>query len=539
MVSLDGNTFANAQFPDGVQVINQAYTVVESPTRAIFLHVTTSSKQGHEWGTLFTSNSNGTYYTASMQFVNRDSTGFVDYERVPGLDGVAILNAVASPKEASMGAPKHAITKITYDSGGSWRSIAPPLKDVQGAAYDCAGDKDCHLHLHSYTEIQDPVNIFSASSAVGLLVGVGNVGKHLDAYSNADTFLSTDAGQSWKEIRKGVHLHRFGDHGALLVLVDAKAATDRILYSIDEGASFSEYYFTKDKVRVTNLLTEPASTSRRFILLGSVSGGNYAAYRIDFDNIEQRQCKLNMNNNDESDFAPWTPKDQENSCLFGHVMRYYRRKPERQCFIGHEYEPIKQLANNCTCLKTDFECAYNFVRQSDGTCTLASGQHAVTPACNKGQEYYFVPTGYSKLPKSTCEGEHLIYPSEQRKCTEWSQAPDTDVPNADVPKSSGVTSGVVFLVLFSVGAFVGLAVFMARDHRSAAQTATEYAETALHLGHGVVEWARFWIERIPIPQSLRSLEEWVRGARYTRLSTDEHNEVDLADYDYDDSARLL
>lgn len=67
MVSLDGIHFAPARFPPDMHLENQAYTVLESVTDSIFLHVTTHQKIGAEWGSLFKSNSNGTDFTLSLQ----------------------------------------------------------------------------------------------------------------------------------------------------------------------------------------------------------------------------------------------------------------------------------------------------------------------------------------------------------------------------------------------------------------------------------------------------------------------------------------
>jgi hypothetical protein len=52
-VSLDGQHFAEGQFPPGQGINNKAYTILESSTGSVFLHVTTSSKAGGEYGDLF------------------------------------------------------------------------------------------------------------------------------------------------------------------------------------------------------------------------------------------------------------------------------------------------------------------------------------------------------------------------------------------------------------------------------------------------------------------------------------------------------
>lgn len=70
--------------------------------------------------------------------------------------------------------------------------------------------------------------MFSLSSAVGLMVGVGNVGSNLLPYRDGDMFLTRDAGKTWFEIQKGAHLWEFADQGALLILVDDEEPTNYV-----------------------------------------------------------------------------------------------------------------------------------------------------------------------------------------------------------------------------------------------------------------------------------------------------------------------
>lgn len=96
---------------------NMAYTVLESSTDSIFLHVTTNSMAGSEWGSLVKSNSNGTYYAMSQEHVNRNSKGYVDFEKMIGLDGVALINIVGNPDDAALSGSKKLQTRITHNDG--------------------------------------------------------------------------------------------------------------------------------------------------------------------------------------------------------------------------------------------------------------------------------------------------------------------------------------------------------------------------------------------------------------------------------------
>lgn len=95
----------------------QAYTVLESTTDSVFLHVTTHSNSGSEWGSLFKSNSNGTYYSLTLEYANRNGRGFVDFEKMIGLDGIALVNIVSNPSEATLSGFKKLQTKITHNDG--------------------------------------------------------------------------------------------------------------------------------------------------------------------------------------------------------------------------------------------------------------------------------------------------------------------------------------------------------------------------------------------------------------------------------------
>lgn len=95
----------------------QAYTILESSTDAVFLHVTMSTSNGAEWGNLLKSNSNGTYYGLSLDHVNRNTPGYVDFEKMIGINGVILANIVANPDEAVHTQKKKLQTRISHNDG--------------------------------------------------------------------------------------------------------------------------------------------------------------------------------------------------------------------------------------------------------------------------------------------------------------------------------------------------------------------------------------------------------------------------------------
>jgi hypothetical protein len=79
--------------------------------------VTTSEPPHPYWGTLIKSNSNGTFFGKSISNVNRNDHGFVDFEKIIGLDGIALVNVVVNPDEAILTGTKVLQTRITHNDG--------------------------------------------------------------------------------------------------------------------------------------------------------------------------------------------------------------------------------------------------------------------------------------------------------------------------------------------------------------------------------------------------------------------------------------
>ena len=95
----------------------QAYTVLESTTGSLFFHMTMSEPPAPYWGTILKSNSNGTYFGVAIENVNRDERGYVDFEKMIGLDGIALVNIVSNSDEATITGSKLLQTRITHNDG--------------------------------------------------------------------------------------------------------------------------------------------------------------------------------------------------------------------------------------------------------------------------------------------------------------------------------------------------------------------------------------------------------------------------------------
>ena len=119
-VTVDTNTWAKAQFPhaSSAKLRENAYTIVESTTHSLAVDVVLQDKSSI--GTMFVSNSNGTFFVESLKDTNRNDMGYVDYEKLYGVDGVGLANVVSNAKDVEgRGAQKQLKTMITFDDGMS------------------------------------------------------------------------------------------------------------------------------------------------------------------------------------------------------------------------------------------------------------------------------------------------------------------------------------------------------------------------------------------------------------------------------------
>lgn len=120
---------------------SQAYTILESSTNSIFLHVTLSEPPNPYWGNLLKSNSNGTYFGLSMDYVNRDDRGYVDFEKMIGLDGIVIINSVSNPSDAALSKKKELQTLISHNDGEWHGDKAQRDIDIVFCRWDLEADR--------------------------------------------------------------------------------------------------------------------------------------------------------------------------------------------------------------------------------------------------------------------------------------------------------------------------------------------------------------------------------------------------------------
>ncbi|KAH8591976.1 hypothetical protein B0O99DRAFT_630824 [Bisporella sp. PMI_857] len=426
--SVNGESFAEANFPPGFKVNHRegykGYTVLDSSTHSVFLHVTTNNEQGREYGTIIKSNSNGTSYVLSLDAVDTDTLGYVDFEKLLGLEGVAMVNVVANYQSKNYKKEgKKLKSMITHNDGAEWDYLQPPSLDAEKKKFGCSGSlQKCSLHIHGYTERRNKGHTFYSQSAIGLMVGTGNVGEYLNSKADGvDTFLTADGGINWKSVKKGEYMWEYGDQGSIIVIVKDNQKTKVVHYSLDEGDTWEDYEFSSDEILVNDITTVPSDNARNFLLWGK-KDGKLVTINLDFTGLTDKQCKLDESDVTAGDYYLWQPKHpkQNDDCFFGHISQYHRKNPKADCFNGRMIPHLHDIVNNCTCTRRDFECDFNFERQTDGSCALVKGysppDHSQICAQDTSVEEYYDPTGYRRIPMTTCAGGTELDISRAHPC---------------------------------------------------------------------------------------------------------------------------
>jgi len=202
--------------------------------------------------------------------------------------------------------------------------------------------------LHSLTSERYPYP-YSISNAVGIIVGIGNVGRYLKYDSNKqNTYISRDGGLTWFEVIKGPHIVEFGDHGGLILLAPLYKTTDYILYTWNYGVTWEAIQLPQ-KMQVDNIVIEPTSTSSKFIVFGEPHDNNNGLIiSMDFKDLHENKCQGESTPDDEgSDYEYWSPNDgrHDTVCFLGRKVSYVRRKKNSPCYNGQEYEPQQFIDN--------------------------------------------------------------------------------------------------------------------------------------------------------------------------------------------------
>jgi hypothetical protein len=440
---------------------HHGFTVVDTSEGQVFLQINHEG-DGAVWGHLYMSDASGYRFSLSLQENRRNDDGTCDFAKFEGMQGVYVANyfdadSLGPNKKnsgAGMGVKKGdttagAFTKkskrhvgddpnvrsvITFNKGGQWNFLQPPASDSKGKPTNCFPNAGCSLHIHGTSDYWGP--FYSLDSAIGLAMATGNLGTRLTPYAaKTNTYFTRDGGVTWNEAAKGSHIYEFGDHGGLILMTRDNIPTNKLVYSWDQGQSWTEYEFSKTKVEVNNIIIERSGKGLEFLLYGTAEGSKSRksiVYYLDFTE-HMPPCKnVDGAGSSGSDFELWEPRAvfQGASCILGHEVKYTRRKRNAACMTGLAHAR-EVFVRNCECVEADYECDIDYYKDvNGGACVLQKNEdgsaveynmtRSIAMQCNRqeNQGFYYQPTGYRRVAGDTCTGgvNHL---GSQSSCPSW------------------------------------------------------------------------------------------------------------------------
>jgi hypothetical protein len=398
-----GHTFKHARLPTQTGATERGYTIMDVSSGAVTVNVLFRRTN---WGNVYTSDGNGDNYALNLRYASRSDTNQADFATVRGIEGIFLANVEITPSVSG----SDLATRISYDRGGEWFPLAAPDSEKSS----CTNPQKCHLHLNAQSSTtRQP--FFSRTKAIGVVIGTGNVGDKLSR-SGFKTFLSRDAGKTWKTILQGANHFEISQNGGIILAARKDQPTDRISWSTSDGQSWNEcllpvlgskrsnqpmsvveperdwtsrtaflesmgptflktsddsddvsnsdQVYVGDKresaiAAVNAIISVPSQdASARFLV--HIGSGSFAY--LDFNNTESRSCiGWDDPRVPNSDYEVWSPSDLDgDGCLLGAKIVYARKKPDARCWISHATTPEILHSIHCQCFRQDYMCDYCF-----------------------------------------------------------------------------------------------------------------------------------------------------------------------------------
>ncbi|XP_036413192.1 VPS10 domain-containing receptor SorCS1 [Colossoma macropomum] len=390
---------------------------------------------------LYVSEAGGVYYTLALENVmssmGPEGNVMIDLYEVAGIKGMFLANKKIEEQVK---------TYITYNKGRDWRLLQAPSSDLQGNSIHCILPYcSLHLHLHVSANPYTSGNIASKESAPGIIVASGSIGAELTT-SNVSMFITSDAGNTWRQIFDEEYSVLYLDQGGALVAIRHTPLPIRHLWlSFDEGRVWNKYSFTSSPLFVDGVLGEPGEETLIMTIFGHVSHrSEWQLVKIDFRSIFNRRCT-------EADYQTWHLHNQGEPCLMG-VKRIYRKlKPIARCVMGKTYS-VSVTSEPCDCTESDFECDYGYERRTDGRCTPAFWfqPSSMSRSCTTGHTF-LNSTGYRKVVSNNCTaGVKDLYTARRLPCP--SQAPKgLHLVTSEGKLTALLSHNVTFLVFLEQG----------------------------------------------------------------------------------------
>ncbi|XP_069467857.1 VPS10 domain-containing receptor SorCS1-like isoform X3 [Ambystoma mexicanum] len=355
---------------------------------------------------LYISDTRGVLFTLALENVKSshgaEGNVMIDLYEVAGIKGMFLANKKIDNQVK---------TFITYNKGRDWRLLQAPEVDLRGDAVHCLLPY-CSLHLHLKVS-ENPYtsgNIASRDTAPGIIVASGNIGSEL-SNSDISMFISSDAGNSWRQIFEEEHSVLYLDQGGVLVAMKHTSLPIRHLWlSFDEGRSWNKYMFSSSPLFVDGVLGEPGEETLIMTVFGHFSHrSEWQLVKVDYKSIFDRRCT-------REDYRPWQLHSQGEACIMGAKRTYKKRRSEKKCMQGKYGSAMS--SEPCVCTEADFECDYGYERHSNGQCLPAFWYNpsSLSKDCSFGQSY-LNSTGYRKVVSNNCtDGVRERYTAKPQQC---------------------------------------------------------------------------------------------------------------------------
>uniref|UniRef100_A0A5F9CHL2 Sortilin related VPS10 domain containing receptor 1 n=1 Tax=Oryctolagus cuniculus TaxID=9986 RepID=A0A5F9CHL2_RABIT len=389
-VSYRRNAFAQMKLPK--YALPKDMHVISTDENQVFAAV-------QEWNqndtyNLYISDTRGVYFTLALENVqsSRGPEGnvMIDLYEVAGIKGMFLANKKIDNQVK---------TFITYNKGRDWRLLQAPDTDLRGDPVHCLLPY-CSLHLHLKVS-ENPYTsgiIASRDTAPSIIVASGNIGSELSD-SDISMFVSSDAGNTWRQIFEEEHSVLYLDQGGVLVAMKHTSLPIRHLWlSFDEGRSWSKYSFTSIPLFVDGVLGEPGEETLIMTVFGHFSHrSEWQLVKVDYKSIFDRRCA-------EEDYRPW--QLHREACIM-EQKGYIEAKSERKCMHG-KYAGAMESEPSCT---------YP-MEHSNGQCLPAFwfNPSSLSKDCSVGKSY-LNSTGYRKVVSNNCtDGVREQYTAKPQKC---------------------------------------------------------------------------------------------------------------------------
>eukprot|EP01060_Flectonema_neradi_P029227 TRINITY_DN3988_c0_g1_i4.p1 TRINITY_DN3988_c0_g1~~TRINITY_DN3988_c0_g1_i4.p1 ORF type:complete len:988 (+),score=223.98 TRINITY_DN3988_c0_g1_i4:125-2965(+) len=341
------------------------------------------------YATLYRSDQSGEYFEVAARGLRLNlGTSKPDIHSAAGISGIYLANIATDESAEFCNACETYLdcqrdckfaTHMSWENGkhNTWKQI-----HLAGDDEYCQNSENCFLHLHDSASDQAYIpELMSKDTTPGLMMGCGNTGGYLDIDGlSVNTYISRDAGETWRTVKTGAHIYNWLDYGGLIIMAKSGEPTKTFLVSWDMGTTWKEHIFTDDNDFYATDIVLPGNwaadhQSATFMIVGISypdTAGDVTvttSYFIDMTSHknELRTCASVQEYLDHGsrDFIRFSPT-QTGTCFLGWDVTYIQRAPGSECWnlaLADDMEAAHDKVP-CSCdIEEDYECAPGFSRK--------------------------------------------------------------------------------------------------------------------------------------------------------------------------------